>query len=153
MRCGIAEGVDESFCRGAVEALQALGENPDDFLTCYLGRGRTPAHSYGQQLFSAYARREEGVPELITESDIAVLLGGSKNTQYIGVMALLENKVVFPVAATGGAAADLHLIILGRYERTFRNRLDINKFRALANVNTKPIALVQRVIELIDLCS
>jgi hypothetical protein len=126
-----------------------------DSLVCYFGRASRPAHGHGhgQQIASAYPSRESGIPELITDSDVVVLLGGAKSTQYLGVLALLERRVVFPLAATGGAAADLHTIILSRYERTFANRLPINKFRALANVNAKPAQLAGVAVELIDLCS
>ena len=153
MVSGVAEGVDECFCRGATESLQTSGDNPHRYLTCYCGRGRTPHHNFGRQIISAFANREEGIPELITDSDVAVFFGGAKNTQYIGVLALLENKVVLPVAATAGAAADLHSIILARFDSTFGDRLDKNRFRSLANINAAPGDLAQEVVELIDLCT
>ncbi len=153
MFSGIAIGVDENFCRGATETLEAVGENARDYLTCYCGRGRIPSHDFGQQIMSVYKCREEGVPELVMNADIAVLFGGSRNTQYIGVLALLEDKVVFPVAATGGAAVDLHTIILSRYSRTFRDRLEIGRFRSLASINLKPADMAQKIVGLIDLCS
>lgn len=153
MICGVAQGVDESFCRGASESLEALGEDPHRFLTCYCGRGRASFHKYGQQIMSVFSRREEGVPELVTDADVVVLFGGSKNTQYMGVLALLENKVVFPVAATGGAAADLFTIILGRYERIYGDRLARSRFQALANINATPVELAQRTLGLMRECT
>ena len=152
LRSGCAAGVDEWFCRGATSALQEAGKNPTDHLICYSVRGRESQHDYGQQQLSAYSRRSEGVPEMITESEIVVLLGGSSNTQYLGVLALLEDRVVLPVAATGGAAADLHSIILSRYERIYGDLLPNAQFRSLAAINAPPDELATRVLKLIDQC-
>jgi hypothetical protein len=150
LRSGIASGVDKWFCRGASEELKRLGQDPNELLTCYRDREARPDHPYGRQLRSALRRREEGVPEIISESDVVVLLGGAKNTQYIGVLALLERKIVLPVAATEGAALDLHAIILSRFDRTMANRVDIDRFKALGDTGTTPAKLAERVADLVD---
>ena len=146
---GTALGVDEHFARGVTESISQQSKNPHDFLTCYYGRGRSAHHNFGTQLESASAKREEGIPELITDSDIVVLCGGSKNTQYAGVLALLENKVVLPMAATSGAAKDVHSIIRARFASTFGNTLQKPPFLALANTNGTPADIAQRCFDLL----
>ncbi len=153
-RCvtGVSKGVDERFARGLTEQLIQQGLNPHEFLTCYGNRGGHPDHAYGQQIESAYSHRSEGIPEIIAETDVVVLFGGSKNTQYIGVLALLEGRVVIPVAATCGAAKDLYTIILSRYRRVFGDQIDIRYFHAVANLNATPLQIAEHCIRLIDLC-
>lgn len=148
--CGTAYGVDEHFARGVSESLKNQSKDPHDFLTCYFGRGRSANHSFGTQLESAYAKREEGVPELVTEADIIVLFGGSKNTQNVGIMALLENKVVLPVAATSGAAKDVHNIIRSRYDKTFFANLPKSHFLSLANTNCSPSDMAKKCISIVN---
>lgn len=149
---GIAKGVDEQFAKGISEQLSSQGLDPHEFLTCYGNRGGHSDHSYGQQIESMYSHRSEGIPELISESDIAVLFGGAKNTQYIGVLALLEGRIVIPAAATGGAAKDLYNIVLSRYQRTFAGQVDIKELHAVANINATPLQIAERCAHLVDLC-
>jgi hypothetical protein len=147
---GTALGVDEHFARGVTESLNHRSKDPHSFLTCYYGRGRSAHHAFGTQLESAYAKREEGVPELITDADIVVLCGGSKNTQYAGVLAMLENKVVLPMAATAGAAKDVHNLIRGRFEKTFGSTVPKPQFMALANTNGSSADIAQRCFSLLQ---
>lgn len=147
--CGTALGVDESFARGVTESLTTLSKDPHDFLRCYFGRGRNSYHAFGMQLESAYANREEGIPELINDADVIVLFGGSKNTQYAGILSLLENKVVLPVAATSGAAKDIHNIILSRYEKTFGVTLSKSRFMNIANVSGSTSDIAKRCFDLL----
>ena len=148
--CGTALGVDENFARGVTESLTTLSKNPHDFLKCYFGRGRDPHHAFGMQLESVLANREEGIPELINDADVIVLFGGSKNTQYVGILSLLENKVVLPVAATSGAAKDIHNIILSRYEKTFGDTLPKSRFMTLANVSGSAGDMAKRCFDLLS---
>ncbi|GEM_PF-4502892 len=147
---GTAWGVDEYYARGVTESITAQSADPHRFLTCYYGRGRTPDHSFGMQIESMYTNREEGIPELITETDIVVLFGGGKNTHYLGVLALLEGKVVLPSAATGGAARDVHSLIRSRFEKTFGSKLPKQSFMELANTNGSASEMAARCFSLLQ---
>lgn len=147
---GIAVGVDEAFCRGAVETLSAAGKDPKRVLTCYTGRGYPTAHRFGKFIESRFRSRQEGVPELITESDIGVLFGGSRGTQYLGVVTLLEGRFLIPAASTGGAASDLYAYSLSRFEAVFAGRLDRQSFTDLADVNSTPSEVACACLRIVE---
>ena len=127
MMTGIASGVDEHFARGETKHYrqQVLIRV---LITAYGGKGWNLHHSFGKILHSRYRSREEGIPELVSNADIVILLGGSKNTNYIGVLSLLEGKVLLPVHSTDGAASDLYSLIISRYEKVFGHLLDKARF-------------------------
>jgi hypothetical protein len=150
---GIAEGVDEAFCRGVVESLGTKGKDSKRLLTCYTGKGRSPVHQFGKIVESRYRSREEGVPELVSECDIAILFGGAKNTHYLGVLTLLEGRILIPVASTGGAAADLYSYVLSRFDIIFAGRLDKNLFTDLADLNNTPIDIGRMCFRIVEALS
>lgn len=147
---GIAEGVDEAFCRGAVETLSGLGKDPKSVLTCYTARGLTTRHRFGKIVESRYRSRQEGVPELVSECDIAVVFGGGKNTQYLGVLTLLERRVLLSAASTGGAAADLHSFTMSRFDSMFAGLLDKQLFTDLADLNSTPADVARACARVVD---
>jgi len=149
MRTGVARGVDAMFARGANEALVGRGERVRDFLTCYTGKGYTRDHQYGRIIESRFSSRSQGVPELVTDSDVAVLIGGSKNTMYLGVLMLLEGKPILPVASSGGAAADLYNLVMSRLEKTFGIHFDRERLADLADVNLAPTEVATACAQLL----
>jgi hypothetical protein len=133
---GVAEGVDEAFCRGAVETLQANGRDVKQVLTCYTGRGQPHRHRFGRIVESKFRSRQEGMPELVSECDIAITFGGGRNTHFIGVLALLEGRFLLPVASSGGASSDLHALVVARFDNVFGGRLEKRLFEDLADLNS-----------------
>jgi predicted Rossmann-fold nucleotide-binding protein len=150
---GCARGVDEHFARGASEGLREAGANERDFLTTFIPKGRSSHHAFGKQLHSRLRAREEGIPEMVEQADIAVLLGGSKNTSYLGVLSLLEGKVVLPIEYTEGAAADLYSLLITRYHKVFGSRLDRAKFEDLADRSRTPEEIAEACLALIKIVS
>ena len=73
---------------------------------------------------------------MVSETDIGIFFGGGKNTHYLGVLALLENRIVVPAASTGGAAADLFSIVQSRFDSVFQGRIDHKSFADLADLNS-----------------
>jgi TIR domain-containing protein len=154
LRTGVAQGVDEFFAKGAVEELIAAGEVPRSFLTCFTVRGRKPVTiPLGRFVESALHSREEGVPELIADSDILVILGGKKNTSYIGMLGLFENKIVLPVGCLDGASADLFSLILSRYKKIFGSMLARERFLDLADMARSPSEVAEVCVSLVKLTS
>jgi TIR domain/Sir2- and TIR-associating SLOG family len=146
---GVAQGVDEHFARGAAEGLQAQKLEPRNYLTAYSTKNLTLAHSLGKILNTRFGSREEGVPEMVSEADIVILMGGSKNTNYFGVLSLLESKVVLPVEYTGGAASDLYSLCISRYQKVFGSLLSKNRFEDLADRSRTPREMASICFELV----
>ena len=152
MRTGIARGVDSMFAKGAADTLIASGKRVRDSLTCYYaGREYPRDHEHGRMIESRYSSRSQGVPELITDSDIAVLIGGQKNTMYLGVLMMLEGKPIIPVASSGGAAADLYNLVMSRFEKSFSVHVDREMFAELADVSLDPAEAASVCVHLITL--
>lgn len=124
-----------------------------DFLTTFIPKGKTSHHSFGKQLYSRLRYREEGIPELVEQADIVILLGGSKNTSYIGVLSLLEGKVVLPIEYTDGAAADLYSLLIVRYDKVFGSRLNRAKFEDLADRSRTSKEIAEACFDLIKIAS
>lgn len=154
LRTGVAQGTDEYFGNAVAEELTAAGEDPRSFLTCFTLRGRLPTASpRGRVVESALHSREEGVPELVADSDIIVTLGGSKNTSYLGMLALFENKIVLPVASLGGASADLFSLILSRWDRVYGDMLNRDLFQNLADISRSESEVAEVCVSLVKLTS
>lgn len=146
---GCALGVDEHFARGASKGLQKARANEREFLTTFIPKEKSAHHTFGKHLHSRLRYREEGIPELVEYADIAVLIGGGKNTSYLGVLALLEGKVVLPIEYTEGAAADLYSLIITKYDKVFGTRLDRAKFEDLADRSRTPKEVAEACLTLI----
>jgi hypothetical protein len=147
---GVAEGVDVAFAKGVKAGASARGIDPRDRLMCYVNKGKKAHHNVGQVFTSKYYSRREGVPELVTRADVGFLIGGGNNTMYIGVLTLLEHKLVFPLPTTSGAAADCYDLVLSRYDRVFRQTLPRVRFERLANKNQSSDELVQHCVQLVN---
>ncbi len=136
---GVAKGVDEHFCRGVNDAASANGAEIKHILKCYTTQGRSPNHRYGKIVASKLKSRQEGIPELISECDIAVTFGGGRNTNYLGILALLEGRVLLPVDSTGGASSVLHSLVASRFDSVFAGRLDKRLFEDLSDLNLSAV--------------
>jgi hypothetical protein len=150
---GVAEGVDEHFCRGVTESVTSEGGNVKRILTCYTGRGQPPKHRFGRIVESLYRSRVEGIPELISDTDIVVTFGGGRNTHYLGVLTLLEGRVLVPVASTGGASSDLYALVAARFDTVFAGRIDRELFADLADLNSTAADTAATCIRIIDALS
>lgn len=148
---GVAEGIDATFAAGVAEEAEGRNLNVRDILTAYSRRGHRTHHNFGRILQSRYRTREEGIPELVSRADVAFLIGGGKNTMFLGVLMLLEGKVVLPIAATGGAAEDCHALILSRYERVFHGSIPRTRFEDLGDQNLRSSEMATVCAELLDL--
>lgn len=146
---GVAVGVDAAFAKGVKQGSRELGVDPRDRLTCYANKGKEPHQKIGKILTSKFRSRHEGIPELVTLADIAFLIGGGKNTIFLGVLMLLENKLVFPLATTGGAAEDCYDLVLSRYDRVFKGTLPRSRFEDLGDQGLSASELVQRCVNLV----
>lgn len=153
MITGSASGVDERFASGAAAGLKQAGVKEHKFLTTFIPKRRSARHHFGKQLHSRLESRGEGVPELVEQADIAVLLGGGKNTSYLGVLSLLEGKVVLPVEYTEGAAAELYSLLMARYDKVFGTRLDRARFEDLADRSRTPKQIAKTCVRLIKIVS
>jgi hypothetical protein len=147
---GVAQGVDEYFCRGVSEASAARGADVKRMLTCYAGKGQQPSHRFGRIVQSRFRSRQEGIPELICECDIAITFGGGRNTSYIGVLALLEDRALLPASATGGASSELHDLVLSKFDTLYGGRIERDSFVDLADINRSAIDIAKLCIRLVD---
>ncbi len=143
---GIARGVDENFCRGATETFTARGVDVKQVLTCYTGKGQPAEHHFGKIIESRFRSRQEGIPEIISDSDIIITFGGAKNTHLVGVLALLESRFLFPIASTGGASSDLYTLTMLHYDGVFAGKLDKSLFTDLADLNNSSIDIARACV-------
>jgi hypothetical protein len=150
---GVGEGIDTEFAEGVAEEAAQQRIDPRKVLTAYVVKDGTRHHSVGRLLQSRYRNRREGIPELVSESDIAFLIGGNKSTMHLGVLMLLEGKIVFPLAVTGGAAEDCYSLIQSRYERVFRQALPRSRFEDLGDHSLSEDEIVQKCLEMLALVS
>jgi hypothetical protein len=148
---GVAEGIDTEFGRGVSEGAKERRQDVRTMLTAYADRGAEARHDFGRILQSKQHSRREGIPELVEQADVAFLIGGGKNTMFLGILMLLEGKVVFPVASTGGAAQDCHTLILRRYDQTFRGTVPRARFEDLGDRNLGSSGMADVCVELLDL--
>jgi hypothetical protein len=154
LRTGVAEGTDLFFAKGVADELAITAEDPRSFLTQFTVRGRKPkVHGLGRVIASSMHSREEGVPELISDSDIVITVGGSKNTSYFGMVALFESKILIPIASTGGASADLFSLILSRFDKIFGRKLDRDQFQNLGDLSMSPDQTAAACVRLVGLIS
>ena len=150
---GAGSGIDTAFATGVAEEAASRGLDPRKVLTSYAIKDGKRHHSVGRLLQSRYRNRREGVPELVEEADIAFLMGGGKSTMHLGVVMLLEGKIVFPIAITGGAAQDCYSLVLSRYERTFKQALPRSRFEDLGDEGLSANEIVAKCVEMLSLVS
>ncbi|HEX8274205.1 MAG TPA: TIR domain-containing protein [Longimicrobiaceae bacterium] len=150
---GVADGVDESFCRGVADLFAAEGGDVKRMLTCFTNKGTHPRHRFGRILESRYRSRLDGIPELVSDADILVTLGGGRNTHHLGVLALLEDRVLLPIASTGGASGDLYSLVAPRFDTVFAGRLDRDLFDDLADLNNSAVQIADACLRAIDALS
>jgi len=150
LRTGVAQGTDRRFAEGVADELAITAEDPRSLLTCFTVRGRKPGiRGPGRIIESSLHSRAEGVPELISDADIIITIGGSKNTSYFGVVALFENKILIPIASTGGASADLFSLVLSRYEKIYGRMLDRDEFTGLGDLSMTPNSVAALCVKLV----
>jgi hypothetical protein len=150
----VAEGVDENFCRGVVESLGS-SDDVKRVLTCYTGKGATPRprHRFGCIIESKFKSRLEGITELVSDADIVVTFGGGRNTHHLGILTLLENRVLLPIASTGGASSDLYSLVASRFDTVFAGRLEKDLLADLADLNNSSVDIASACIRAIDALS
>ena len=154
LRTGASAGTDLFFTKGAVEELTLSSEDPEKFLTRYSAIGREVHEpQLGRVIESAFRTREEGVPELISDSDVVITLGGKGNTSYFGMVALFEDKILLPIANTKGASQNLFTVVMSRYDKVFGQMLDRREFENLKLIGRTPVQVATICVRLIELVS
>ena len=151
LRTGVSLGTDLSFTRGVIDELALSSEDPEKFLTRYSVIGREVQEAQlGRVIESAFRSREEGVPELISDSDVLITLGGKGNTSYFGMVALFEDKILLPVANTKGASQNLFAVMMSRYDKVFGQMLDRREFENLKLLGRTPAQVATICVRLIE---
>jgi|SRR5688572_2715976 len=154
LRTGVSAGTDLFFTKGVIEELTPSSEDPGEFLTRYSAIGKDVYEpQLGRVIESAFRSREEGVPELISDSDVLITLGGKGNTSYFGMVALFEDKILLPIANTKGASQNLFAVVMSRYDKVFGQMLDRREFENLKLIGRTPdqnAAICLRLIELVS---
>lgn len=154
LRTGVSAGTDLFFTRGVIEELTLSSEDPEKFLTRYSAIGKPVLEpQLGRVIESAFRSREEGVPELISDSDVLITLGGKFNTSYFGMVALFEDKILLPIANTKGASQNLFSVVMSRYDKVFGQMLDRREFENLKLIGRTPAQVATICVRLIELVS
>jgi hypothetical protein len=150
---GAGAGIDTEFANGVAQMTARQNIDNRQVLTSYAVKEGKRHHTVGRLLQSHYRNRREGVPELVEKADIGFLLGGGKSTMHLGVLMLLERKIVFPIAVTGGAAQDCYSLILSRYDRTFGRDLSRSTYENLGDEGLTADEIITRCMEMLALVS
>jgi hypothetical protein len=154
LRTGVSAGTDLFFTQGVVEELTLASEDPEKFLTQYSAIGKDiQVTQRGRVIESAFRSREEGVPELISDSDVLITVGGKSNTSYFGMVALFEDKILLPIASTRGASQNLFSVVMSRYDKVFGEMLDRREFENLKLLGRTPAQVATTCVRLIELVS
>jgi hypothetical protein len=154
LRTGASAGIDLFFTRAVIEELKLSSEDPEQFLTRYSAIGKIVEEpQLGRVIESAFRSREEGVPELISDSDVVITLGGKGNTSYFGMVALFEDKILLPIANTKGASQNLFTVVMSRYDKVFGQMLDRREFENLKLIGRTPAQVATTCVRLIELVS
>ena len=70
-------------------------------------------------------------PEPIQEADVVIIVGGFDGTQFAASWARLASKPILPVAAFGGAAAEVFDDEISDFERRYGGRLPLDEYQIL----------------------
>ena len=101
---GGARGAGGQACRGAHEALQDLGIDPNERIVSYVPEGKRPEHEYGAHDHRGFTWKDRrGL--LVLEADFFFVVGGGEGTLDEVRAAHFRRKGLLPLPDTGGLAA------------------------------------------------
>ena len=104
---GGACGAGGEACRGAHEALIALGIRPAERIISYVPEGKTPEHGYGRcEHHGVTWKDRRGL--LVREADFFFVVGGSQGTLDEVSAAHRERVPILPIPESGGVAEALY---------------------------------------------
>lgn len=147
---GIATGVDEAFCRGFADALSKRGQDPRDRLKCYYKKSEPHREGWpARQLRSKFEFRTEGTPELVSEANVVILLGGGTHIAYLGAMALREGRILLPVAAVGGSSIGLLEVVRANEDTRTKRLLSRTQLDALGDTEAKEEKLAHNIFGIV----
>lgn len=90
--------------QGAYDFLKTAKKPTQEFILSVVPAGINPVHNYGAVLYRGSDWAERRV-ELIKMAKLFLVISGAFGTSNEVEIALAENKILIPLACTGGAAA------------------------------------------------
>lgn len=98
-------GIDEEVTKGYAAALLASPTALQNTIRHHVGGVKPGASIPGRRLFAS--TDEEAVETSVAAASAVVLIEGGGGTRWVGEAAHFQNKPLVPIAATGGAAAEM----------------------------------------------
>jgi hypothetical protein len=155
---GCRTQLDLVVAKAATAAAQSKNLEPKTFIHSWVTRSTDPIHNFGEITRSqlgdwAQVPRGFAFPEPVQECDAMIIIGGWDGTQHAASWGRIANKPILPVAAFGGAAADIYEDELAAFERRGVSNLPREKSQALNRffADESEDAINQYAIELVTL--
>lgn len=124
-------GVDHIVSREFAEALRITGRPLSDYLLQFVTKGKWPDFRGGHVEY-VDARLHSWI-ESVKHSDAIVLVGGEGATYETYVLAMQEQKPVFPLAGTNGDAEKVYRYMLDSWDSQPIAGIEENAFQQLAH--------------------
>jgi predicted Rossmann-fold nucleotide-binding protein len=139
---GCRSELDAVVARAAEEACIDKNRDPKKLIRSWVSQ-KPPSHDKGEITRSrvddwSQVPRGYDFPEQIREADAVVIVGGQTGTHYAASWARLASKPIVPVAAFGGAAAEIFNDELQNFDHRYANRISRDDYEILDRVIQPP---------------
>ena len=133
---GCRTKLDAVVAAAAEQEAVARKLEPRRVVRSWVTSGTTPSHTAGEIVRSRIENwsnvpRRFTYPEPIQEADVVIIVGGFDGTQFAASWARLTSKPILPVAAFGGAAAEVFDDEISDFERRYGGRLPLDEYQIL----------------------
>lgn len=151
---GCRNELDRIVAEGAFERLKAKGQDPAALITCYVTDAARPAHDRGTILKSRCPNWESlaspglEVPETVRQTDVVIVIGGTRGTECAANWARIAHKPIIPVTNFGGAAARIYDEELREFDEKYADRLDRAEYELLNQIATDVKKLAKDAVSL-----
>jgi hypothetical protein len=136
---GCRNELDRLVAMSALRRLSEKGLDPNAFITSYVS-DQPPAHQVGTILASRCPNWETlaspglDVPETVQQSDVVIVVGGTRGTECAVNWARIVHKPIVPVAAFGGSAAQIYDLELREFDAKYADRIDRAEYERLNQI-------------------
>lgn len=151
---GCRNDLDRIIAMSASERLQAKGKDPAALITCYVSDTSQPIHGCGTILKSRCANWESlaspglDVPETIQQSDVVIVIGGTRGTECAANWARIARKPLVPVTTFGGSAARIYDEELKEFADKYADRLLRPEYELLNQISADAGKLAKDTVSL-----
>lgn len=138
---GCLNEFDKAIAKAAFDWVNAHGLEPGKCIRSYVPAGTTPIHQYGIVLRSqlpdwSLTHHQLYVPEQIHCADVAILVGGSKDTMSAANWARIDNKPLLPITTFGGSAELAYKEELKEFDKKYGAQISQPEYELLNRISS-----------------